>query len=207
MIGVGHIARAVAARAKPFGARLIGVTRSPKVVADFEWVRGMDALHDFLGQCDFIVVACPLSPETTDLISAAELVVKYATSSMRVFVDCMHELRTCTSLDTSTAKTTHQSVHGGHMPLSCTRKKIKQPYSTTQHPHLLLCRPPSHQSPVRTPLKYQPTSATRQTGRSVQPRPAQTWQPYWRRRRTQGPPQAQDPPPWGPHTTLVPGCP
>jgi phosphoglycerate dehydrogenase-like enzyme len=73
VIGVGHIARAIAVRATPFGTRLIGVTRTPKPEAGFEWVRGMTDLQLFLAECDFVVVACPLSSETTDLIAAAEL--------------------------------------------------------------------------------------------------------------------------------------
>jgi len=73
VIGVGHIARAIAVRAAPFGTRLIGVTRTPKPTPGFEWVRDMKGLHEFLAQCDFVVVACPLSPETKDLIAAAEL--------------------------------------------------------------------------------------------------------------------------------------
>lgn len=76
LIGYGHIATAVAVRARAFGMRVIVCTRSPgKAAGDSvaDRIEGMAALPRLLAEADFTVVACPLTPETTGLIDAAAL--------------------------------------------------------------------------------------------------------------------------------------
>ncbi len=73
IVSVGHIGRAIAARAKVFGTKLLGVTRSPSKQPDFDWVGGMSDLAAMLPKCDFVVLACPLSAQTTGLIDTDEL--------------------------------------------------------------------------------------------------------------------------------------
>lgn len=73
VIGYGHIGKALAARARPFGMRVVTCTRSPdraddqvdeaRPVADLDWL---------LKSSDFLVLACPLTAETTGLIGAAQ---------------------------------------------------------------------------------------------------------------------------------------
>jgi phosphoglycerate dehydrogenase-like enzyme len=73
IVGFGSIGREVALRARPFGMRIIGLTRSahPDKLADE--IHPMTMLHDILGRADAVVLAVPLSAETRHLIGAAEL--------------------------------------------------------------------------------------------------------------------------------------
>ncbi len=69
IIGYGHIGREVARRAKAFETRVISVTRSPeKGDGSVDCIAGVERLDDFLGQADFVVVACPLNAETSGLL-------------------------------------------------------------------------------------------------------------------------------------------
>jgi phosphoglycerate dehydrogenase-like enzyme len=61
LFGFGHIGRAVATRAEGFGMRVLAVSRT----------RG--SLREMLPQCDFLVIAAPLTEETRGRIGAAEL--------------------------------------------------------------------------------------------------------------------------------------
>jgi phosphoglycerate dehydrogenase-like enzyme len=73
IVGFGSIGREVALRARPFGMRIVGLTRSgrPDPLAD-EMV-SITALHSVLGRADAVVLAVPLSAQTRHLIGAAEL--------------------------------------------------------------------------------------------------------------------------------------
>lgn len=68
IVGLGDIGRAVAARVRPLGMRVIGLRRSgrPDPVAD-EVLPGT-ALLDLAARVDDLVVATPLTPETERLI-------------------------------------------------------------------------------------------------------------------------------------------
>lgn len=73
LLGLGHIAREVAQRAAAFGMHITGATRRPhsaeglytRVVSWAEW-------EAELAHADFIVPTCPLTPETTGLLGAAQ---------------------------------------------------------------------------------------------------------------------------------------
>lgn len=72
IVGYGDIGRAVAARVKAMGMRVIAVKRSgpPLYNVDplVEKIYRPDQLTEFLPQCDYVVVAAPLTPETKSMI-------------------------------------------------------------------------------------------------------------------------------------------
>jgi phosphoglycerate dehydrogenase-like enzyme len=73
IVGFGSIGREVARRARPFGMRIIGLTRSARPDPLADEIHPMTALHDMLARADAVVLAVPLSPQTRHLIGAAEL--------------------------------------------------------------------------------------------------------------------------------------
>ena len=74
IIGYGHIARALAERLGPFGARVLACTRTPEKADDLaDAVHGMERLDWMLELSDVVVVTCPLSEETRGLIDATAL--------------------------------------------------------------------------------------------------------------------------------------
>ena len=73
ILGLGHIGKEVAARARAFGMRMIGATRTPPSddAADalgFDWIVGLDDLDQVLAAADFVVLALAATPETQDMI-------------------------------------------------------------------------------------------------------------------------------------------
>lgn len=73
-IGYGHIARATAERLRAFGVSVRACTRTPgKASGGPDRVDSMAALDDMLAAVDYVVVTCPLSPETRGLVDAARL--------------------------------------------------------------------------------------------------------------------------------------
>ncbi|MEZ5400812.1 MAG: 2-hydroxyacid dehydrogenase [Bryobacteraceae bacterium] len=73
LIGLGNIATETAARAAAFGVRLIGVSRRPTPREHYAEVIGWEGWRERLAEADFVIPACPLTPETTGLIGAAEI--------------------------------------------------------------------------------------------------------------------------------------
>lgn len=74
VVGLGRIGRAVARRARAFDMRVLAVNRSAdKTDPNVERVVGLDGLHETLGEADFVVLACALTPETRGLIDAVAL--------------------------------------------------------------------------------------------------------------------------------------
>jgi phosphoglycerate dehydrogenase-like enzyme len=71
LIGVGSIGTIFAGYAHAFGLKVIGVRRSPKTAKDpiGEMVHP-SKLNEVLPRADWVVVACPLSEETRNLINA-----------------------------------------------------------------------------------------------------------------------------------------
>ena len=76
IVGYGDIGRAVAARVRAMGMKVIAVKRhvstqkNPDPLAD--QIYGPDHLIEMLSRCDYIVVAAPLNAETLGLIGEAE---------------------------------------------------------------------------------------------------------------------------------------
>lgn len=75
VLGYGEIGRAAAARAKPFGMRVIAIRRRPEL-SDGDSILDAafppSALHEFLGQSDYVVVAAPHTQETRGMMGEAE---------------------------------------------------------------------------------------------------------------------------------------
>lgn len=74
LLGLGHIGKAIAKRARAFGMRIVAVQRSPvDLEGPTDAVLPLDRLHEMLQQSDFLVIACPLTEETRGIIGKAEL--------------------------------------------------------------------------------------------------------------------------------------
>ena len=74
IVGYGSIGREVAKRAKAFEMRVLGVTRSGDGErAHAEKILPAARLHEALALADFVLIAAPETPETKQLIGAAEI--------------------------------------------------------------------------------------------------------------------------------------
>jgi phosphoglycerate dehydrogenase-like enzyme len=73
LLGFGHIAQTVAQRAKAMGMRVHVANRSPisHPTVDQSWA--LDALHDFMGSADAVVVSLPLTDNTLGLVNVQAL--------------------------------------------------------------------------------------------------------------------------------------
>jgi phosphoglycerate dehydrogenase-like enzyme len=72
LIGIGHIARELAVRARAFAMRVMGASRSGTKIPAAEHVP-WERWEDSLAEADFVVPTCPLTPETEGLIGAAQI--------------------------------------------------------------------------------------------------------------------------------------
>lgn len=71
IVGYGDIGRACAWRAKAMGMRVLAVRRDPAKSAgdtNVEHVYGFKDMLDMIPQCDYVVAAAPLTPETKSLV-------------------------------------------------------------------------------------------------------------------------------------------
>jgi phosphoglycerate dehydrogenase-like enzyme len=74
VVGLGGIGSRLARLAKAFDMRVVGIRRDPsRGGAGTDAVYGHDRLHEQLAQADIVALACPLTPETTNLIDAKAL--------------------------------------------------------------------------------------------------------------------------------------
>jgi phosphoglycerate dehydrogenase-like enzyme len=73
IIGAGAIGCEVARLCHHLGMRVIGTKRSPEPLPYFEKIVAADQLPVVLQEVDYVVLSCPLTPETQDLIGASEL--------------------------------------------------------------------------------------------------------------------------------------
>jgi phosphoglycerate dehydrogenase-like enzyme len=71
IIGLGRIGQTVARLAKPFGMRVLACNRSLRADPNVDRHYEIGELHDFLAQCDFVVMAAALAPETSGLLDRA----------------------------------------------------------------------------------------------------------------------------------------
>lgn len=68
VVGLGAIGQAVLKRLEPFGVDTIGVRYSPEKGGPADEVYGFDEIHEALARTDALVLACPLTEETEQLI-------------------------------------------------------------------------------------------------------------------------------------------
>jgi len=73
IVGLGDIGRAVARAARVLGMRVVGVSRSGRLVREADRVYKVGQLALALREGDFVVILVPLTPETTGLIGVDAL--------------------------------------------------------------------------------------------------------------------------------------
>lgn len=72
IVGFGHIGGVVTQRAQAFGMRVFAVSRSGQAPGA-DQAGDVSQLPEMLRAADFVLIACPLTPETRDLVGAAQL--------------------------------------------------------------------------------------------------------------------------------------
>jgi phosphoglycerate dehydrogenase-like enzyme len=72
IIGLGNSGQDLARKAKAFHMRVVGVRRTPAPTPDVDEQFPLSRLHDFLGQCDWVAMTAPLTPETHHMLGEAE---------------------------------------------------------------------------------------------------------------------------------------
>ncbi len=75
IVGYGEIGRTAAELARPFGMRIVAVRRKPELSAQdplLDKVYPPARMNEMLGECDFVVVAAPLTPETRKLVGVPQ---------------------------------------------------------------------------------------------------------------------------------------
>ena len=71
VLGLGRIGSEIARIARALGLRVIGVRRSPRRPDDpVDELHRPDALRELAPRCDWLIIACPLTPETRGLVDA-----------------------------------------------------------------------------------------------------------------------------------------
>ncbi|MDR5671919.1 Phosphoglycerate dehydrogenase or related dehydrogenase [Halalkaliarchaeum sp. AArc-CO] len=73
VVGLGAIGEAVATRLEPFGAELLGVRYSPEKGGPTAEVYGFEEIYEPLSRSDYVVLACPLTETTENLIDEEAL--------------------------------------------------------------------------------------------------------------------------------------
>ena len=73
IIGLGAIGQAIAAKARAFNMRVVGINSDGRAVTDVDKVYRMSQLKELLSESDYVVVIVPLTAETRKLIGEQEL--------------------------------------------------------------------------------------------------------------------------------------
>ncbi|HEY0920887.1 D-2-hydroxyacid dehydrogenase [Devosia sp.] len=73
LVGLGHIGREIARRARAFGLRVVAVNRSPRQAAEVDEVRPLTALNQMLPRADYVVACIALAPETHGILGREAL--------------------------------------------------------------------------------------------------------------------------------------
>ncbi|MEJ7929339.1 NAD(P)-dependent oxidoreductase [Ramlibacter sp. AN1015] len=73
VVGDGHIGKEFARRARPFGARLLGLSRASRWDGLVDEALPLEALHEALGRSDAVVLAIALAAQTRHLIDTRAL--------------------------------------------------------------------------------------------------------------------------------------
>jgi len=73
VIGTGAAGCAIAARARPFGMKIIGLSRKGEMKPGFDATRPLSALDESLAEADVVAISIALAAETRHLLSAARL--------------------------------------------------------------------------------------------------------------------------------------
>ena len=73
LAGVGSIGQAIAVRAKAFNMRVCGLSRTKSLSAQVDEHFAPDEWAAFVARCDAVVLALPLTPQTTRVVDAGVL--------------------------------------------------------------------------------------------------------------------------------------
>lgn len=73
IVGTGSIGRHIAATARQFGIKVLGISRSGREAPGFERTYQIQALNKVLPQADILVSVLPSTPETRNLFNAERL--------------------------------------------------------------------------------------------------------------------------------------
>lgn len=73
IVGLGPIGRETGRLLKAIGLHTVGIRRGTGPVPHFDRVCRLDALDGLLPACDWLILACPLTPETQGLLGAQRL--------------------------------------------------------------------------------------------------------------------------------------
>ena len=83
VVGLGRIGARLARLARAFDMRVVATKRDPSTGAEgSDAVHGTEKLPELLGQADVVAVACPLTPDTENLINAAALAAMKPTAHL-----------------------------------------------------------------------------------------------------------------------------
>lgn len=80
IIGVGNVGLEVARQAKCFDMRVLGMARATTEAPNVDRFYTRAQLHDMLPQADYLVIIAPHTPETENMIGAAELALMKPTA-------------------------------------------------------------------------------------------------------------------------------
>ena len=73
ILGVGQIGEELAAKAKIFGMRVVGISSAAREIAGFDRMYSRDQLHEAVRELDYFVLLTPYSPETHHIVDAQVL--------------------------------------------------------------------------------------------------------------------------------------
>jgi phosphoglycerate dehydrogenase-like enzyme len=81
VVGLGAIGDRIAKLSKAFDMRVVGIRRDPSAGSGHaDEVHGLDELATVLPEADFVVLACPLTSETANIINEATLTLMKPTA-------------------------------------------------------------------------------------------------------------------------------
>ena len=73
IVGLGHSGADLALKAQAFHMRVLGIRRRPEWAVDgVDAMYSTDQLHDFLAECDFVVVTVPITADTEGMFGEPE---------------------------------------------------------------------------------------------------------------------------------------
>ena len=102
LIGLGHIGKAIAKRARAFDMKVAAVAATPRASAEYvDWVATADRLGEMLAMADYVVVACPLNDATRGMLGRKQfaqmkktaLLVNVARAEIAVEEDLFNALK------------------------------------------------------------------------------------------------------------------
>jgi D-2-hydroxyacid dehydrogenase (NADP+) len=82
IVGTGHIGACIARVLHAVGLKTVGIRRNVAPAAHFDDVMPLSALDSLLPTCDWLVLACPLTPETRGLMDARRLALLPPTAGL-----------------------------------------------------------------------------------------------------------------------------